>query len=250
MTSFLMCWQMFLWIPCPSTKWDQNKVKEMLLWLPVIGLIVGGLWYGVYFLFETFGKGIGPVAAGVLTVFPWLITGFMHLDGYMDCADAALYFGPKEKKIEILKDSHVGSFAVIAAVMLGILQFSAFLQLGSSPLGYQDMLALIFIPALSRCCSVENLFCLKSLSTSEYADMDAKEKRRCRIVPVLEGMVFLAAIFALCRTNVLFAVLIGTIVEELMILYLRKNLGGFSGDVSGAAITAGELACLIALSFV
>ena len=47
MTAFLMAWQMFLWIPCPSTKWDQNKVKEMLLWLPVIGLIAGGLWYVV-----------------------------------------------------------------------------------------------------------------------------------------------------------------------------------------------------------
>ena len=65
MTAFLMAWQMFLWIPCPSTKWDENKRKEMLLWLPIIGLIVGALWYLVYFLFETCGKGIGPVAAGV-----------------------------------------------------------------------------------------------------------------------------------------------------------------------------------------
>ena len=250
MTSFLMCWQMFLWIPCPSTKWDQNKVKEMLLWLPVIGIIVGGIWYLVYFLFETFGKGIGPVAAGLLTVLPWFITGFMHLDGYMDCADAALYFGTKERKIEILKDSHVGSFAVISAVILGILQFSAFLQLGQSPLGYKAMMALIFIPALTRSCSIENLFWLKSLSTSEYADLPMKEKRRYRIIPVLQGIAFFAAIWFLCGMTVFWAVFIGIVVEELIIIYLRKNLGGFSGDVSGAAITAGELACLIALAFI
>ena len=249
MTAFLMAWQMFLWIPCPSTKWDQSKVKEMLLWLPVIGLITGGLWYAVYYLFETFGKGIGPVAAAILTVFPWLITGFMHLDGYMDCADAALYFGAREKKIEILKDSHVGSFAVIAAVMLGVLQFSAFLQLGHDPLGYRPMMALIFIPVFSRCMSVENLFWLKSLSTSEYADLPMKEKRRYRIVPVLEGLACLAAVWFLCGITVFFALLIGMAAEEAIIIYLRKNLGGFSGDVSGAAITAGELACLIALAF-
>ena len=249
MTAFLMAWQMFLWIPCPSTKWDQSKVKEMLLWLHVIGLIAGGLWYVVYYLFETFGKGIEPVAAGVLTIFPWFITGFMHLDGYMDCADAALYFGDKDKKIAILKDSHVGSFAVIAAVMLGVLQLSAFLQLGKNPLGFRPMMALIFIPALSRSMSIENLFWLKSLSTSEYADLPMKEKRRYRIVPVIEGILCLAAVWFLCGRLVCAALLIGIVMEELIIIYLRRNLGGFSGDVSGAAITAGELACLIALSF-
>ena len=249
MTAFLMCWQMFLWIPCPSTKWDDKKQKEMLLWLPVVGLIVGGLWYIVYFLFDMYGKGIGPVAAAVLTVLPWLVTGFMHLDGYMDCTDAALYFGSKERKIEILKDSHVGSFAVIAAVMLGVLQYAALFQIGVNAPGFRDMLVLIFVPALTRCCSIENLFWLKSLSTSEYANMEMKEKRRYRIIPVLEGLVFLAAIFLLCRPTMLFAVLIGITAEEFIIIYLRKNLGGFSGDVSGAAITAGELACLIAMAF-
>ena len=250
MTSFLMCWQMFLWIPCPSRKWDDSKRKEMLLWLPVIGLIVGALWYLIYFLFDMYGKGIGPVAAAVLTVIPWIITGFMHMDGYMDCADAALYFGSKEKKIEILKDSHVGSFAVIAAVMLGVLQFAALLQIGTNSPGFRNMLVLIFIPALSRCCSVENLFWLKSLSTSEYADLPMKEKRRYRVVPVLEGAACLASVFFLCCIKCFFALLIGMAIEEAVIIYLRKNLGGFSGDVSGAAITAGELACLIALAFV
>ena len=249
MTAFLMAWQMFLWIPCPSTKWDDKKTKEMLLWLPVIGLVVGAFWYAVYFLFETFGKGIGPVAAGVLTVLPWLLTGFMHLDGYMDCADAALYFGSKERKIEILKDSHTGSFAVISAVILGILQFAAFLQLGHDPLGYREMMALIFIPALSRCTSVENLFWLKTLSTSEYANLEMKEKRRFRIVPVLEGLLFICMVYFLCSLKAAAAILIGMAIEELIIIYLRKNLGGFSGDVSGAAITAGELACLMALAF-
>ena len=250
MTSFLMCWQMFLWIPCPSRKWDDSKRKEMLLWLPVIGLIVGALWYLIYFLFDMYGKGIGPVAAAVLTVIPWIITGFMHMDGYMDCADAALYFGPKEKKLEILKDSHVGSFAVIAAVMLGVLQFAALLQIGTNSPGFRNMLVLIFIPALSRCCSVENLFWLKSLSTSEYADLPMKDKRRYRVVPILEGAACLASVFFLCGIQFFFVLLIGMAIEEAVIIYLRKNLGGFSGDVSGAAITAGELACLIALAFV
>ena len=250
MTGFFMAWQMFLWIPCPSKKWDDTKVKNMLLWLPVIGIIAGALWYLVFFLFDTFGKGVGAVAAAVLTVFPWLITGFMHLDGYMDCADAALYFGTKERKLEILKDSHVGSFAVIAAVILGILQFAAFLQIGVNAPGFAQMRVLIFIPALSRCFSVENLFWLKSLSTSEYANMPMKEKRRYRVVPALESLACFAAVFYLCRAYAFFAVLIGMAVEELIIIYLRKNLGGFSGDVSGAAITAGELACLIALAFI
>ena len=61
---------------------------------------------------------------------------------------------------------------------------------------------------------------------------------------------FLAALWFLSGAAVCFAVLIGIAAEECVVIYLRKNLGGFSGDVSGAAITAGELACLIALAFV
>ena len=76
------------------------------------------------------------------------------------------------------------------------------------------------------------------------------EKRRYRIIPVIEGLVFLAAVYFICGLTAAAALFIGIIVEEVLIIYLRKNLGGFSGDVSGAAITAGELACLIALAFI
>lgn len=250
MTSFFMAWQMFLWIPCPSHKWDDSKRKEMLLWYPVTALINGGLWYLIYYLFTSVGRGIGPVAAAVLAVFPWLVTGFMQLDGYMDCADAALYFGKREKKLEILKDSHVGSFAVISTAVLAILQYAAFMQIGVIALSLKEALALVFIPALTRCLVVESIFMLKPLPTSSYAGLCADIKVIFRIIPILMVVSVLAAVYFLCGWKVFCALLIGTFVEDLIILYLRKNLGGISGDISGAAVTAGELACLIALAFI
>ena len=250
MTGFFMAWQMFLWIPCPVTKWDDSKKKEMLLWLPAIGIIVGALWYLIFFLSSIANTTYSPVIAVLLSVFPWLVTGFMHLDGYMDCADAALYFGAKEKKIAILKDSHVGSFGVISAVILGVVQFAAMYQLLAKGFDEKEMIFLIIIPALSRCCSVENLFWLKSLPTSSYADLTMDVKKRYRIIPLVEGFAMLALVWVVCGFKFFEAILIGMAIEEIIIIYLRKNLGGFSGDVSGAAITAGELACLTAVAFI
>jgi len=168
----------------------------------------------------------------------------------MDCADAALYFGSKEKKLQILKDSHVGSFAVISAAILAVMQFSAFLQLGITNLSSREMLALIIIPALTRCEVTESIFMLKPLPTSSYYGLCDGIKMIFRIVPVITGALLLTVLWFLCGWKVFCAVLIGLVVENFIILYLRKNLGGMSGDISGSAITAGELACIIALAFV
>mgnify|MGYP003392776405 FL=1 len=53
-----------------------------------------------------------------MAVYPYLVTGFLHLDGFMDVTDAVKSWRDLERRREILKDSHVGSFAVINLVLL------------------------------------------------------------------------------------------------------------------------------------
>ena len=120
----------------------------MLLFLPIVGLEIGIIWAGLAWLCRWLAV---PklMSALVLSAWPWIGTGFLHLDGYMDVTDAVKSYRSLERRREILKDSHVGSFAVIGIVLLILAQFAAF---ASVPEGC-DLRILILVPAVSRCCS-------------------------------------------------------------------------------------------------
>ena len=96
----------------------------MLVMFPVIGLIMGILWYGLFLLIRV-ANIPAPLAAALLTAYPFAISGFIHLDGFMDCNDAILSRRPLEERRRILKDSHVGAFAVITAILLFLLFYAS-----------------------------------------------------------------------------------------------------------------------------
>jgi len=67
--------------------------------------------------------------AVVLTLIPVVITGGIHLDGLLDTADALSSYQPRERRLEILKDSHAGAFAIIVCCMY----FLAYFGFASEP---------------------------------------------------------------------------------------------------------------------
>ena len=242
MTPFFMAWMMFFSIPCPSKKWDQSKTKQMLVCLPAIGLMIGAIWFGIYKAFAALH--IGLIGSAVICVVPWLLTGFMHLDGFMDCADAVLSFRDREERLRILKDSHVGSFAVICMAILSVFTFAAWLQTGYSTNG----LVLIFIPVASRAVSAACVLGFAPLSTSQYAQ-NREKKLPVPHIAACAGIGAVAVIlgFILGGTDGI-AVLASAVCTLLTVLKVRANLGGMSGDISGCAITTGECCAAIALA--
>lgn len=128
---FFMAWGMFLAIPCPFRRWDEAARGRMLGFLPLIGLIVGAIWAAVARLCTALNLP-SAVRALILCAFPWLVTGFLHLDGFMDVCDAVLSRCDLETRQRILKDSHCGSFAVICMILLAAAQWSLFFSFESS----------------------------------------------------------------------------------------------------------------------
>ena len=112
-----MAWGMFLAIPCPFRRWDEAARGRMLGFLPLIGLIVGAIWAAAAHLCTALNLP-SAVRALILCALPWLVTGFLHLDGFMDVCDAVLSRRDLETRQRILKDSHCGSFAVICMILL------------------------------------------------------------------------------------------------------------------------------------
>ena len=171
---FFMAWGMFLAIPCPRKIWSESARQKMLVCMPLVGLLAGGVWAGAWLLMR---GAPGPVRAAVCAAAPWLVTGFMHLDGYMDVCDAVLSRRDLATRQRILKDSHCGAFAVICMVLLAMGQWSLFLAAEDV-----SWLGLLLIPAATRACAGLAVLGLRPMGTSQYAAMGparAAMGRRC-----------------------------------------------------------------------
>ena len=233
-----MCQSMFCAIPCPWKIWDEKAKNKMLLFLPVVGLEIGAIWAAIAWLCRLLN--LPALVTGLLLcAYPYIVTGFIHLDGYMDVTDAVKSWRDLERRREILKDSHVGSFAVIGIALLLLAQF-AFLASVPTDANY---LILLFVPAVSRCCSALAVTGLKPMSTSQYADQN-KPKSHIVVLSLMLA-IFLAAGFLLCGKYG-FA-LVGCLAGfGLALRRGYKSLDGMNGDISGYALTIGEL-CAVAV---
>ena len=228
--AFFMCQSMFCAIPAPQV-WDEKARDKMLLFLPIVGLELGLIWWGLSCICRMLPE---PMAALVLCMYPYLATGFLHLDGFMDVTDALRSYRSLERRREILKDSHVGSFAVIGIVVLILSQFVCFASMKDTA----DCKVLLFIPAVSRCCSALAVTALKPMSTSQYA---AQEKPKSHAAVLLAMLaVFLLGGFLLCgkTATALLGVLIG---YGFALCAGYRSLEGMNGDIAGYALSIGEL---------
>ena len=235
--AFAMCQSMFCSIPAPQI-WDEKAKDKMLLFLPIVGLEIGAIWAGLAWLCRLLNLP-SMITALVLSAYPYIVTGFLHLDGYMDVTDAVKSWRDLERRREILKDSHVGSFAVIGIVLLMLAQFAFF---ASAPAD-ANFLILIVVPAVSRCCSSLAVTGLKPMSTSQYADQ--KKPKSHMVVLTVMLVAFLAAGFLLCGKYG-FALIGGWVGYGLALCRGYKSLDGMNGDISGYALTIGEL-CAVAV---
>lgn len=259
-TGFFMAWGNFCAVPCPYRRWEESARTHMLAELPLIGLLMGLLWYGIWRLLDGLMVPL-PLTAAVLTAYPFMISGFIHLDGYMDCSDAILSRRPMEDRQRILKDSHVGAFAVIAALLLFLFFFAGQLTLmqGASD---ADMTLLVVIPMISRAVSVRQVLVHKPLAVSQYSEVFEKGKN-ARFVWCVNGLWILAAVLGTALWGIesgaftgetgrmIFpfrVILIQTIVSLAAGAYGRKQLGGMNGDISGYCIVWCELAAVLTLA--
>lgn len=236
--AFAMCQSMFCAIPCPWKVWDEQARGKMLLFLPLVGLEIGLIWVILAQICRLLA--LPALVTGlILAVYPYLVTGFLHLDGFMDVTDAVKSWRDLERRREILKDSHVGSFAVINLVLLVVAQFALF----SSAPETANSLILLFVPAVSRCCSASAVTGLKPMSTSQYANREKQTSHL--IVTALLLCVFVAAGFLLCGKYG-FALLGCLAGYGLALRRGYRSLEGMNGDISGYALTLGEL-CAVAV---
>ena len=231
---FFMAWGMFLAIPCPKKIWRESARRKMMACLPLVGLIAGLVWAGCVWLSAFLPL---PLGALLCAAAPWLVTGFLHLDGFMDVCDAVLSRRDLETRQRILKDSHCGAFAVICLVLLFLCQWAVFLSADAIPL-----LPLVLVPVSCRACAALAVLTLRPIAVSQYSAMERGGAPVVFAALVLTGICALSAILWGS-----FAPLAAAAGYALAVWYADRQLGGMSGDVSGFALTLGELCGAAAL---
>jgi len=221
-------------------------MKAVIPCLPLVGLVIGLVWYGVAWGLAALATPLFVRSAALLFV-PFVMSGFIHADGYMDTADAVFSRRDVEEKKRILKDPHAGAFAVIAIISLLIFQFCAVHTVVESQ---KSAAPFILIPVISRCIAGTASLALKPAFETGYNAMFKPDapRRGVMIICVLAALCFIMA--WLVAPSALLPLCAGAAAGFVAAAYLYKQFRGMSGDLSGAIVTVSEFAALLCMALV
>ena len=236
----------------PVAPKDAGGLGSARGWFPAVGLLLGLvlacldlLMQWGYPLFNDEYRQFPPaLSASILVVALAVLTRALHLDGFMDCCDALLGGFDRERRLAILRDSHVGAFAVVGAVGLLLLKVAAImaLPLGSNGEAVRFWILLLF-PCLSRW---GMLLVLEFFSYARTQGIGVPFQPSYGRWQLLSGMVVaVAATVALAGPGGLALLAIASVVAVGLASWATSLLGGVTGDVYGAVNETAEAAVLV-----
>ncbi len=241
--ALVIAFSMYSKIPMPQFAWKNEDMRYVLCFFPWVGAVIGGCIYLWGVLCEKFE--IGALCYVMIgTLIPLLITGGFHVDGYMDTMDAFHSYQPKEKKLEILKDSHIGAFAVIMLAAYGMLYMGAFSEIDDRNLLKIVCAGFVLSRALSGIAVVSFPSAKKDGLLYLFASSAQKN--------IVKVSLYLQA--ALCIGYMLWQAVSCGVIVALMALctfayyYYRtkKELGGITGDTAGYFVLICEGSMMLA----
>ena len=134
--NFKVAFAMYSKIPMPMADWNKENMKYTFCFFPFIGAVIGAVSLGAAWLANYLGFNVTFLSVA-LTVLPVLITGGIHVDGLLDTADALSSWQERKRRLEILKDSNAGAFAVITAGVYFLCWLGAYSEICFET-GYDD----------------------------------------------------------------------------------------------------------------
>lgn len=242
---FLAALGYFTRVPVPAwVGFSAESLQQAARYLPAVGLLVGGIAAAVFWG----AAKLWPVPVAVLLAMAASIavTGAFHEDGLSDTADGLGGGWDKQRILEIMKDSRVGSYGVVALVLALLGKFALLTSLDVECVP----IALIAAHAFSRFCA------LVLMATMDYARDDSQSKAKPVAARLSFGALLFALVFAAAPLLWLPPVqaLAGVLLAMLATLWLarkcRRWLGGYTGDCLGAVQQVAELGFLLGVGAV
>ncbi|MDO5539069.1 MAG: adenosylcobinamide-GDP ribazoletransferase [Eubacteriales bacterium] len=239
----VIAFSMYSRIPMPKIEWTKERMRYMLCFFPLVGTVIGA----IMLFWMKFGKyiaGNGSLFTAILILIPIIITGGIHMDGFLDTSDALSSYKPTEEKLAILKDSHAGAFAVLMCGCYFVLDFGTF-----SEVDMQMMKVLAIGYVLSRALSGFSIVTFKKAKNTGLAAAFSDMAQQRIVGTVMIGYIFICAAAMLIADAAMGAVCL--IAAILVFLFYRmvsyKKFGGTTGDLAGFFLQICELSMAVVL---
>lgn len=236
--SFFIAFSMYSKIPMPRTDWTKEAMKYAMCFFPVIGCVIGALLY-VWGIVggETFGYD-SFFFTSVCVLLPVLITGGIHLDGLLDTSDALSSYKPTEEKLQILKDSHAGAFAIIIGICYFIADIGVYSELTRRAL---PVLACTF--AMSRSFSGLSVVSFKMAKNTglaaTFSDMAVKGRVK---ITMLVYLVLIGGVMIYLDAPLGILAILAAMIDFFAYRHMAyKKFGGITGDLAGFFLQTCEL---------
>ena len=268
MNNFL--WALKFLTIIPIDRDDRIKPKDfgwVVFWFPVVGFCIGIFlsiaYLSLYFFFPNL------IADALIILIYIAITGALHLDGLADTCDGIWGGWDKEKRLKIMKDSRIGVFGAIGLICMLGLKYIGLLSIGeinaikyspfsdsvkcvscfASPVLVTKCTVLILMPVVGRwaqvCAAGLTKYARSESGTGSFIleGTTLKHIIYTSIIPL-----FLIWLFYNLSGFIIFAIII--IFTLIWIWYIKKKIGGMTGDTLGATNEIAELLYLLSLYLV
>lgn len=232
-------------IPVPQFEWKEEDMEYMMCFFPWIGGVIGLAFFGWAVLCEKFAVGTLCYAL-IAAAIPLIISGGFHVDGYMDTMDALHSYQSREKKLEILKDSHIGAFAAIMLVLYYLIDIAAISEIHTR----KAVFAVAAVFFLARCLSGIAVVTLQPAKKEGllYTFASGAQKEKVKRGLYLQLILCMALMIIISKQYGVEAI----IASLLSFLYFKKKsykeFGGITGDTAGFFVTVCEAAAAVAVA--
>lgn len=244
LNSILLCFNMYSILPLPYASWKNENMKYVLMFFPLVGVIEAIFYILIWKLSIMLNFGI-IFRAALLSILSIVYTGGIHFDGYLDTCDALGSNQSKEKKLEILKDSHVGAYAIMGGLIYLLLYFAAMTEIKFDIQIYLYALAAIMLRAYSTL----SLLLVKNAKTDGLASTFTKPASKNNSMFFLIFIIVLISILMLFLSNKAVYLLCFSFLYFLFHIHMaKKEFGGLTGDLCGHFFQMSALLLLVILA--
>ncbi|MEX0749623.1 MAG: adenosylcobinamide-GDP ribazoletransferase [Dehalococcoidia bacterium] len=216
---------------------DMRRVAESQLWFPAIGLLMGLTLLGVDRLAM---RALPQASVDVLLVVALVaLTGALHLDGLADAADGLLGGYTPERRLEIMRDVHAGTYAIVAVVCVLALKWAGFAA--SSPEVRVE--AIVLAPCLARFAMLVAIVAFP-YARAEGASVAFRREAWPAQFAVAAATAIVAAVVLLGGGG-LYVVAFAAGVALAFGALATRMTGGMTGDMYGATVEISEALVLL-----
>ncbi len=221
---------------------DEKDFGEGLAFAPLVGFIIGLILYAIY-MGASFFLPL-PAVSVVIVVSYILLSGGLHFDGLGDTFDGVFSGRPKQRVMEIMKDSRCGTNALLAIICVVLMDIAFIYTLLTN--GAPEIIVLF--PVTGR------LACLVGAGAFNYARDDGLGKsfvNHCGAKHIAAGLITLMVVhFIFGGFGYIFLGAAGAIAGYLLNLFFSKKISGVTGDILGACCELNQMFYLMFAVFI